>query len=78
MISKYQKNGYCEMRGFNKTGLKRVDETCRKTNWEKFAVKMQKAPAFLLRLEMWQGWRDSNPQHADLESAALPIGATPL
>lgn len=26
----------------------------------------------------WQGWRDSNSQHADLESAALPIGATPL
>ena len=24
----------------------------------------------------WQARRDSNPQHADLESAALPIGAT--
>ncbi len=29
-------------------------------------------------LQRWQGWRDSNSQHADLESAALPIGATPL
>ena len=27
---------------------------------------------------IWQGWRDSNSQHADLESAALPVGATPL
>ncbi len=27
---------------------------------------------------MWQGWRDSNSQHQDLESRALPIGATPL
>ena len=26
----------------------------------------------------WQARRDSNPQHADLESAALPIGATGL
>jgi hypothetical protein len=26
----------------------------------------------------WQGRKDSNPQHADLESAALPIGATAL
>jgi hypothetical protein len=31
------------------------------------------------RLEgSWQARRDSNPQHADLESAALPIGATGL
>ena len=37
--------------------------------------------ALVFRLEpsyVWQGWRDSNSQHADLESAALPIGATPL
>ncbi|MEZ8650342.1 hypothetical protein AB6D92_15300, partial [Vibrio splendidus] len=27
----------------------------------------KKAPAFLLRLQIWQGWRDSNSQHADLE-----------
>ncbi len=38
----------------------------------------KKALAFLLEPLMWQGWRDSNSQHADLESAALPIGATPL
>ena len=39
---------------------------------------MKKASVFRLRLSKWQGWRDSNSQHADLESAALPIGATPL
>ena len=27
---------------------------------------------------LWQARRDSNPQHADLESAALPIRATGL
>src|SRR2546430_11781531 len=26
----------------------------------------------------WQGWRDSNPQPTVLETAALPIRATPL
>src|SRR6478672_1741107 len=27
---------------------------------------------------LWQGWRDSNPQPTVLETAALPIRATPL
>src|ERR1017187_8276595 len=27
---------------------------------------------------IWQGWRDSNPQPTVLETAALPIRATPL
>ena len=30
------------------------------------------------RCFIWQGWGDSNSQHAVLETAALPIGATPL
>ena len=41
-------------------------------------IRIKKAPAFPLEPYIWQGWRDSNSQHADLESAALPIGATPL
>lgn len=28
--------------------------------------------------EIWQGWRDSNPQPSVLETAVLPIGTTPL
>ncbi len=39
---------------------------------------MKKALNFRSEPWIWQGWRDSNSQHADLESAALPIGATPL
>src|SRR5207344_2532752 len=31
-----------------------------------------------LRFRLWQGWRDSNPQPTVLETAALPIRATPL
>ncbi len=42
------------------------------------AIDAKKARVFRLRPLIWQGWRDSNSQHADLESAALPIGATPL
>ncbi len=30
-----------------------------------------------LSLNKWQGRRDSNPQHADLESAALPLELHP-
>jgi hypothetical protein len=33
---------------------------------------------YLLSILIWQGWRDSNPQHPVLETGALPIGATAL
>ncbi|EAS41370.1 hypothetical protein P3TCK_25630 [Photobacterium profundum 3TCK] len=46
-----------------------------------FSLIADSKKAHIFRYEpslIWQGWRDSNSQHADLESAALPVGATPL
>ena len=43
-----------------------------------FLITDAKNRAFLSFLFIWQGWGDSNSQHAVLETAALPIGATPL
>ena len=63
-------------------GVERVDGTCPQAHYTCYSntlkTGIKKAPAFLLEPYVWQGWRDSNSQHADLESAALPIGATPL
>ena len=42
------------------------------TSFRKFTV------FAIIFIFIWQAWRDSNPQHAVLETAALPIRATGL
>ena len=42
------------------------------------ALKFFPHPSLLATHNFYQGWRDLNPQPSDLESAALPVRATPL
>ncbi len=66
--------------GWTGLAIQRFDRACAQAPNTCFAkaTNAKKPRHFCRGFRRWQGWRDSNSQHADLESAALPIGATPL